>query len=197
MIKTIEIKELFKLCCFHNNHKVYLDELKTGHNQQLNANIDFVEKNTRITNICGWCNTKIKDGEFDYLASYWTPFIWKPVHASCKKEYKNTESLKCQTIDANCNDCLFFERGEIKSEFLEEHNTLGLRFDLNWQELRSWSSSIDGKQVVIEKMLSLRRMAKVGDEVNFNGFCKFINIPVQAYSNFATGYKCFKHRKTI
>lgn len=110
-IKTIEPKDLFKYCCFHDRPKVYLRALRIyGHNPQLRANTFFVEKNTQIKNTCGWCNERITEDTFDYFAGYWTPNLWRPTHAHCKKEYMNDEIISCQSIDRDCNDCKHFER---------------------------------------------------------------------------------------
>ncbi len=110
-IQTIEIKDLFKYCCFHDRPKVYLRALRIyGNNMQLKANSYFVENNTIIKKVCGWCEKEITENDFDYFAGYWTGHSWRPVHKDCKKEYKDTEVKDCQKIDADCNDCKHFER---------------------------------------------------------------------------------------
>lgn len=35
-----------------------------------------------------------------------------PCHKSCKEEGYKQEAYLCQCIDADCNDCKFFQRGE-------------------------------------------------------------------------------------
>lgn len=112
-IPTIDSKVLFKQVCFHSRPFVYLRALRVyGHNMQLKANSEFVEKNTIISNVCGWCDNKITDATFDYFGGYWQPNLWRPVHKWCKSEYKNFEAIECQTIDADCNDCKYFIRGK-------------------------------------------------------------------------------------
>lgn len=111
VIQTIEIKDIFKYCCFHDRPKVYLRALRIySHNKKLKANTEFVESNSQIKNICGWCEKQISENDFDYFAAHWTPHTWRPVHRFCKKEYQDFEIKKCQTIDADCNDCKYFER---------------------------------------------------------------------------------------
>ncbi len=110
-LKTIEIKDLFKFCCYHERPNVFLRALRIfGHNQQLEANSLFVETNTEIKKTCGWCKKDIDKNDFDYFAGYWTPFIWRPVHKECKEAYKSSEVLACQIIDADCNYCKNFDR---------------------------------------------------------------------------------------
>lgn len=111
-LKTIEIKDLFKHCYYHERPFVYLRALRIHcHNMQLKANIEFVVNNTQLTKKeCGWCNSIINDTEFDYFAGYWSPHLWRAVHKNCKREYQSYEIKECQTIDADCNDCKHFER---------------------------------------------------------------------------------------
>lgn len=193
MIKTIEPKDIFKNCCLHERPLVYLRALRIyAHNQQLKANIAFVENNTIIKNTCGWCNQIIEEKDFDYLAGYWFPFIFRPVHTYCKKKYKDYEAFECQNIDKNCNDCKFFKRGKIQAPLTQEHDFLAVDFKINWTEERKWEK--DNKETLHH--LPLARLAKIGDMVEFNGYCEKKNIPVHAQSNFACGYECFEHRKS-
>jgi len=63
---------------------------------------------------CRFCEKEItEDDEIAYAPSYWWPHgdIY-PVHKECKKEGKMQEAYDCQCIDADCNDCAFFERKE-------------------------------------------------------------------------------------
>jgi hypothetical protein len=63
---------------------------------------------------CRFCDKEILEGqELAYAPSYW----WSrgdiyPCHAECKKEGKAREAYDCQLIDADCNDCKFFNRRE-------------------------------------------------------------------------------------
>lgn len=191
-INTIEIKDLFKACCYHPRPYVLLRALKIyGHNKQLTANCEFVENNTQIKNVCGWCNEEIPESEFDYFAGYWKPNVWRPVHKNCKQAYKEYEAIECQTIDANCNDCKHFVRGKNISKLLPEHDFLQVEFVHTWKEERE----LEAKGEVVIKHITCKKMAKIGDDVTFNGFCTKKNIPTHATPNLCTGYSCFEHRK--
>lgn len=64
---------------------------------------------------CRYCNqevtTPIK------TLSYWNqhPFI---CHVECKVSGERQEAIDCQTIDADCNDCKYFQRGEVVKRWL-------------------------------------------------------------------------------
>lgn len=62
-----------------------------------------------------------KNGCDDYVAPYWKYHIHtkqgpcKPkhrVHKSCKQKVISKTAYECQKIDADCNDCRHFQRGE-------------------------------------------------------------------------------------
>lgn len=53
------------------------------------------------------------------------------VHHYCRKDAIKAEALECQTIDADCNDCRHFQRGEVVRVWLNcmENGKVGmLRF---------------------------------------------------------------------
>lgn len=60
--------------------------------------------------ICRYCR---KPGTDDVCFSYWKAFRY-PCHKLCKKEGARKEAYDCQLIDADCNDCKNFKRGESK-----------------------------------------------------------------------------------
>ena len=85
----------------------------------------------------------------------WGNTYWQGIGvAFCSKESARAtlkdEAIECQTIDADCNDCIHFKRGEM--------------------------------------------LAK-GAASAFSGHCMKFDKPTIAYPNFATGHKCFEHRK--
>jgi hypothetical protein len=111
MIPTIPVKDIYTHACYHTRPYVYLRALRIySKNQQLKANSLFVESNTKISNLCNHCNSAIDKDDFIYYAGYWTPHLWKPVHKHCFKEAKELETIACQEIDADCNDCKYFQR---------------------------------------------------------------------------------------
>ena len=59
---------------------------------------------------CRYCGKAIEN-DTDTTVSYWgvTKF---PCHKACKVEGEKTEAYDCQVIDADCNDCFFFQRGQ-------------------------------------------------------------------------------------
>jgi len=110
-MKDINIKDLFKICCYHTRPKVYLRALRIyGKSEKLNQATFFIERNTKLTKICGHCNSEIENYHFAYISSYWVPNSWKPCHKNCTKEYLSSETYECQNLDADCNDCIHFKR---------------------------------------------------------------------------------------
>lgn len=59
---------------------------------------------------CHYCQRPIKDQGSSFSA-YWSPNIVWRVHPECKDLAQQEDRITCQTIDANCNDCKFFNRG--------------------------------------------------------------------------------------
>lgn len=51
--------------------------------------------------------------------TYWNqvPFF---CHAECKKSGELQEAIDCQTLDADCNDCKHFKRGQIVERWLSD-----------------------------------------------------------------------------
>lgn len=67
--------------------------------------------------ICRYCSKPIEAGREVKTLAYWnqTPDI---CHVECKQPGEKQEALDCQTIDADCNDCIFFQRGEVVKKLL-------------------------------------------------------------------------------
>lgn len=112
--QTIEPREIFKSACFldKSEREAYVSGLIASRNLKLAANASFVKHNTLYYKgtECQYCKTDIPFEAFDYYAGYWTPFLWRQVHAECKKEAKDQEVFACQEIDMNCNDCKHLSR---------------------------------------------------------------------------------------
>jgi hypothetical protein len=70
--------------------------------------------------ICRYCNGLFAvQSQPVVTLAYWNQnrFV---CHAVCKKEGERQEALNCQTIDADCNDCRHFRRGEIVYAWLSD-----------------------------------------------------------------------------
>lgn len=63
-----------------------------------------------IVNKCRHCKLPVTSEDFVLWTSYWYG-MWFPAHKECL-QFKKQESIDCQTIDADCNDCKHFERGK-------------------------------------------------------------------------------------
>ena len=131
----MNIQEIYCRACFEPNPLEYLKKLRAEHrDMQTQANLDFVENNTVISNKCSHCGDSIvQSGDkthtkaFTYGAGYWTPNLWRPYHNACKPIATKQETLACQKIDADCNDCKFFvrEKEVCKGSYVGKCNFFG------------------------------------------------------------------------
>lgn len=64
---------------------------------------------------CRFCFQKISAEDAVVTYSYWRGFIFF-CHQDCKKAGETEERKACQIIDADCNDCFFFQRGSVISK---------------------------------------------------------------------------------
>lgn len=60
---------------------------------------------------CRYCNVALDQGSFAIGFTYWRA-MWEPYHAQCKERGMAENAFECQRIDADCNDCKHFKRGE-------------------------------------------------------------------------------------
>lgn len=65
-------------------------------------------------NLCRYCG---KEGALVKTLAYWNQTECL-CHPECKQEGEKQEAIDCQTIDADCNDCRFFQRGELVKQLL-------------------------------------------------------------------------------
>lgn len=76
---------------------------------------------------CRGCDLPNPDAKY---TSYWG---WQTirVHEACKQKTYTDEAYECQLIDADCNDCKNFKRGEMKGKdkFSRIWNGHCLKFD--------------------------------------------------------------------
>lgn len=67
---------------------------------------------------CRYCNNPLLD--FEKAAKtlgYWNQFPFD-CHPECKVAGERQEAIDCQVIDADCNDCKHFQRGEVVKKLL-------------------------------------------------------------------------------
>lgn len=65
---------------------------------------------------CRYCNKPIL-GTSVMTKSYWKGLPFES-HPECKEAGFWAEVIDCQTIDADCNDCRHFKRGEVIKRWL-------------------------------------------------------------------------------
>ncbi|MDO8610706.1 MAG: hypothetical protein Q7R95_09240, partial [bacterium] len=122
-----------------------------------------------MNKICRYCDTEIVLPDQETITfSYWGSEKFY-CHKSCKVEGIKQEAIDCQTIDADCNDCYFYQRGKLADEVV------------------SWIKKPDGSKV------------KIIHQPNFfvNGWCLKFDKSTIASPNKWTGHECFKHRRTF
>lgn len=114
---------------------------------------------------CRYCNKPIEESDRVVTHSYWQglPF---DCHKACKDAGVKQESLDCQLIDADCNDCKHFKRA--------------------WQaeKRHEWSLNIHQEWIVLTHKPEV-----------WHGLCLKFNRPTEAYPNKWTGRECFEHRR--
>jgi len=60
---------------------------------------------------CRYCKGKVEKENAALTASYWSSG-WYLCHKDCKQRGEKEEAYECQIIDADCNDCKHFKRGD-------------------------------------------------------------------------------------
>lgn len=65
---------------------------------------------------CRYCD-KLIDGLAAKTFSYWGHYEFE-CHPQCKAEGEKMEAFECQTVDADCNDCRHFKRGNFEKRWL-------------------------------------------------------------------------------
>lgn len=64
-----------------------------------------------VSNLCHACKKPVTKETITVYSSYWKA-IWFPCHKDCLQAYAQENSYLCQCLDASCNDCKHFERGD-------------------------------------------------------------------------------------
>ena len=113
--------------------------------------------------VCRYCGNA---GATIATFSYWNhdEFL---CHPECKSAGEKAEAIDCQTIDADCNDCRFFQRGSLAPK------------------ITSLLRKPNGK---IESVSHQPQF--------FFGFCLKFQIPTIGQPNKWTGKDCFAHRRS-
>lgn len=70
-----------------------------------------------VGNLCRGCGAVIEAAQFAVWHTYWGAML-APCHAACREAGMKAEAYECQCIDADCNDCRHFKRGEVIKRWL-------------------------------------------------------------------------------
>lgn len=62
--------------------------------------------------VCRYCANRVAETDAVATHSYWHGAKFSS-HKSCKASGEIAEAFECQMIDADCNDCRHFNRGQI------------------------------------------------------------------------------------
>lgn len=115
---TMNIKETYKLACLcttcvdpKDKFIELLKSIETDTKKHLSLTINKVIKCK-----CHHCKQVFTELPEIYY-SYWGA-VWIPLHKECIQPYKEVEILFCQKVDADCNDCIYFDRTNTKGESL-------------------------------------------------------------------------------
>ena len=81
---------------------------------------------------CRYCDKPVEAGDGAKTAAAWSLrenplFSLYPCHEACKGPGEALEAYLCQTIDRDCNDCVFFKRGKLIAKGVFEGHCL--KFD--------------------------------------------------------------------
>lgn len=117
---------------------------------------------------CRYCGLPVWSPHESITYSYWQglPFY---CHASCKVSGEKQESLECQTVDADCNDCRHYRRGKIAALQVSRY--------------------FDNRK---KRMVEVRHQP----DVFVGGHCLKFNRPTLAQPKKWSGLECFEHRRS-
>ena len=73
--------------------------------------------------LCRYCDLPIVGAVPALTFAYWQVYGTRhqpayPCHATCRQEGERAEAYECQCLDADCNDCAYFQRGAHRGERL-------------------------------------------------------------------------------
>jgi ribosomal protein L36 len=115
---------------------------------------------------CRYCEMSIQPQTAATTRSYWQNMLF-PCHLACKIRGERDEAIVCQTIDADCNDCRFFKRGQAVMVVCSDY----------------------------DKKKKVGVIVNVSTGVS-TGHCLKFDQPTKAYPNKWTGRLCFEHRRS-
>lgn len=134
---------------------------------------EFTKKFLLNGTSCRYCKKAVNREDAEITTTYWWP-RYSLSHKACKTQGEQSEAYECQTIDANCNDCRYFNR---------KHNAgNGVYYGACKKPVERGSK----KPYWFNELPFKWRKRSLWRE----------GYQVRAESNYATGYECFVHRKT-
>lgn len=80
-------------------------------------------------NTCRYCQQPVSEADSTITFSYWWSLEFV-CHKACKGAGEKQEAFDCQQIDADCNDCKHFKRGQLEKRLLSciENGVAGTRW---------------------------------------------------------------------
>lgn len=115
--------------------------------------------------LCRYCNQPINSNP-DKTRSYWSAIEFD-CHAGCKVAGERAETLECQTVDADCNDCKHYQRGKLAPKVV---------------------SLLHRKDGTTAEVVH-------NPNIYIGGTCSKFNRIVTASPNKWSGLECFEHRR--
>lgn len=119
--KNLSEKEYFILACFAEDlQEFYKEWIQQSPGRKQYFYMEVLKHKYWIPgNICSVSGVKLTKDNIDVKIGYWKPSLWKPVLDSLKKEAELEEAYECQKIDANCNDCKYFDRTRLTNNLID------------------------------------------------------------------------------
>jgi hypothetical protein len=109
-MKQLSEKDYFIQACFSDNLSEFYEKwIKEKPDRQQFFN-NLFHKYWIPSKYCCESGVLLSIDTIAIRISYWTPFIWKPIHKDLLQKSKQFESHECQLIDTNCNDCKYLNR---------------------------------------------------------------------------------------
>lgn len=121
---------------------------------------DFLGGNCRY---CGIVASVLEECAITF--SYWSAFPFV-CHKKCMDAGLKLEAFDCQVVDADCNDCKHFKRGQAAPKQVSR-----------WKNHKGeWVETVYNPEI-------------------WRGHCLKFDKPTLAFPKFCTGHPCFEHRR--
>ncbi len=159
-----------------------------------------------VSGKCRHCNQEITKEDFAIYHTYWKA-VWTPCHKKCLNDLTKQEAYDCQCIDANCNDCGYFVRGQDKTRETG-YDHFEIDKDGNKVRIKTLQITSNGKcskGMSAQDKHPIKKNKLVAFVLNLIEF--FVSIfktkkeivptNTMADSNFCSGNACFVHRKDL